>query len=179
MRVHFIALSQNAKIGPIPRPLSSGRHAGRDARSMEVAATLNQAPSPCTGIAYPAAWQAGPGRSSAPRSRRFGPVVCGVTPRQVICRDTVQRSTVGSSKSSSAPTPANMRSPSPTSPRSATTLSRSEIGNSHNSRFFASRFHPLHNNHLAHAEIWCQCPQTTHGRHSTGHVLRLASRLLA
>jgi hypothetical protein len=31
-------------------------------------------------------------------------------------------------------------------------------------KIFASRFRPLYNNHLAHAEIWCECRQSTHRR---------------
>ena len=65
---------------PSLRRLSSGRHAGPAARSTRMAATPKPAPSPCIGIACPAVSRADPGRSSAPRSRRFGPAVYGVMP---------------------------------------------------------------------------------------------------
>ena len=99
-----IAVSQNAKTGPIPMTIIERRHAGQVARSMRMAATLKPALSLCTGMEYPAAWQAGRGRSSAPRSRRSGPAVYGATPKQATSPDTGRRSTVRSSTSSSPPT---------------------------------------------------------------------------
>src|SRR5216683_1212574 len=60
---------------PSPSRSSNGRHAGPAARSTRMAATLKLALSQCTGIEYPGARQADPGRSSAQRSQRFAPAV--------------------------------------------------------------------------------------------------------
>ena len=49
---------------------------------------------------------AGPGPSSAPRSRHSGPAVCGAMGKPAICPDTVRPSTARCCKSSSPPTPA-------------------------------------------------------------------------
>jgi hypothetical protein len=106
----------------------TGRDAGPAARSTRMAATPKPAPSPRTGIAYPAAWWEGPGRRSAPKSRRSRPVVCGARPKPVTCRDMAHRSTVSCSISSSLPAPAKRLSPSPISRSPATTRSLSRTG---------------------------------------------------
>ena len=108
MKVQFIALSQNAKTGPIPAsiverascwPGCALYEKGCYAETGALAVHWNRVSRGLAG----ASWSEFCAKVAA-----LGPDVFGVMPKQATCRDMVRRSTVRSSKSSSLPTPASM-----------------------------------------------------------------------
>jgi hypothetical protein len=91
MRVQFIAVSQNAKTGPIPASIVERASCWPGCASTKMAATPKPALSRCTGTKFPKACEADPGRSSAQKSRRSGPAVCGAMPKQATSPETGQK----------------------------------------------------------------------------------------